>query len=1126
MAHPVTEDSESNGEENITPGNGSDDSKAVLDSPPSGTDPESSYVTSPSGSLSTFGDSAVACEVPSCESDLRSSSMQHCPKMEVDFKRYGEEPENLTAHISRTQKYPHSNGGFGNIWKCILKNSFLRNGTQVSPQDVAVKSLIVQSRRPEDIQELIKKLRQEVFVWQKLEHSHILPLYGIADDFDVLPALVCPWMKNGSLSEYLDTMWCEQQPPPKMHILFLLVCSITIHGKSVHSKNIIHGDLMPPNVLIDENGDARLADFDQAQFVALLQKSYRLILTVPTNVLSGRIPYFDMKAEPRVIVAKSKGILPTRPPSPVIADDHWYYIEQCWSTQIERRPSVDHVLDYIKGEHDKFKQVPLTSHNLKLRDIDGNFIMTSGSVFNLQRFESHRLIPPLAVLSDDESSQDVTLPAIPELTNPDFLDVLLPVSEDASPLEMITEISPPQPNAMMDALRSTAHHKLTENYSPAFSSTLSATLDAFNGIRPGVSGSVVDDYLFKAWAEDPALTLRIIWSLRSIHDGKGDKELFYMAFGWLFQYHPRTALSNLHLLVEPVCTRLRPVKGKSTKKRVNMSHGYWKDLLNILALATVDELHPAPDQFSFLHNYTPRNSRPKFKSNAEQEAWSRERRVQTYGLNHARIVEKLRQPKYRALYIAVSRLFADRLVKDVSILHELASLPADAEQKDRWAPSPGGSHDRVTNITSAICILLHHAQITSCLAHKIPVTLSPSPLELHVLRSFLRRHILSPSRRLKSLPEPLMSANRWSEIVYSRVSSVCMDNNKEHFFNHDPDRFVSYLTDVESGKKHISGATLLPHELVMQAAACLCHSLVKRKGSLKDAIEEHKRKLAETQARVVEAQWATLLERLREAGELDSCIAVCDVSGSMGSVKYSYGGSRRSFVDPIWPAISLSLILARLAKPPFKDAFITFSENPQMVVLDPEGTVSLGETVMKMSTSQWTMNTNFNAVFLDLLLPLAKKHAVPQDQMIKRIFVFTDMQFDASQQNTPPYDSDDFLVTTPNAAEWETNHDVIEKAYKEAGYEMPEIVYWNLSTAESYPGITAPVTADRKGVALLNGYSPSLLKVFMPGAEEEEEWENVVQDGEEATVTKMPTPVEFMTMALGRKSFDGLVVID
>ncbi|KAG1762186.1 hypothetical protein EDD22DRAFT_892930 [Suillus occidentalis] len=742
------------------------------------------------------------------------------------------------------------------------------------------------------------------------------------------------------------------------------------------------------------------------------------------------------------------------------------------------------------------------------------------------------------------SSQNVTLPAIPELTNPNFLDVLLPVSEDDSWIR-ITENTPAHSNAMMDALRSTAHRKLTENYSPAFSSTLSATLDAFNGIRPGVSGSSVDAYLFQAWAEDPALTLRIIWSLRIIHDGKGDKELFYMAFGWLFENHPRTALSNLYLLVEPVCTRLQPVKGKDTKKRVKMSHGYWKDLLNILALATVGELHPAPARSTFLHNYGPCNSRPKFKSNAEQEAWSREKRVQTHGVNHARIVEKLRQPKYRALYVAVSRLFADRLVRDVSILDALASLPADAKQKDRvslifslslatkWAPSPGGSHDRVTNITSAICILLHHAQVTSSLAHKIPVALSPSALELHVLRSFLRCHILSPSRRLKSLPEPLMSANRWSEIVYSRVSSVCMDKNKDHFFNHDPGRFVSYLTDVESGKKQISGATLLPHELIMQAVACVPSSSVQTTVPLYNAIEEHKRKLVETQVRVAEAQWATLLERLREAGELDNCIAVCDVSGSMGYIdSYGYVKSHRSSVSPIWPAISLSLVLARLAKPPFKDAFITFSADPKMVVLDPEGTVSLGETVMKMSQSEWGMNTNFNAVFLDLLLPLAKKHAVPQDQMIQRIFVFTDMQFDVSQETAPNATAWgtnlDVIEKAPNAAEWDTNHDVIEKAYKEAGYEMPEIVYWNLSTADRYSGITAPVTGERKGVALLTGYSPSLLKVFM-GGEEEEDWEEVVQDGEEVTqvkAKKMFTPVEFMQMALGRKSFDGLVVVD
>ncbi|KAG1736398.1 uncharacterized protein EDB91DRAFT_1224725 [Suillus paluster] len=756
---------------------------------------------------------------------------------------------------------------------------------------------------------------------------------------------------------------------------------------------------------------------------------------------------------------------------------------------------------------------------------------------------STTMAAPLAAAS----SQNVTLPAIPELTDPNFLDVLLPVAERAKPIK-IAETSPAHPNAMMDALRSTAHQKLTENASPAFSSTLSTTLDAFQGIRPGVSGSSIDDYLSKAWAEDPALTLRIIWSLRSIHDGKADKELFYMAFGWLFEKHPRTALSNLYLLVEPVCTRSRPVKGKDFKKRVNMSHGYWKDLLNILALATVDELHPAPvrnSRTSFLHNYTLHNSRPKFESNAEQEAWSKAQRVQALGVNHARIAEKLQQPKYRALYVTVSRLFAERLVQDVSILQGLASLPADARDKDRvslicslslatkWAPSPGGSHDRVTNITSAICILLHHAQITS--SHRIQAERSPAitarePQRLHVLRSFLRRHILTPSCCLKSLPEPLMSANRWSEIIYSRISSVCMDQNKGHFFDHDPDRFVSYLTDVESGTKQISGAMLLPHNLVMQAMESV-HAVPVKEGTLQAALQRHKLKLAETRAHVVEAQWATLLERLCEAGELDNCIAICDVSGSMGSVHHDYSTSRMSDVSPIWPAISLSLILARLAKPPFNDAFITFSANPQMVVLDPEGTVSLGKMVKKMASSQWNMNTDFNTVFLNLLLPLAKEHTVPQDQMIKCIFVFTNMQFDESWR-VEQYYSRDSDGTTLNAAEWETNHDVIEKAYKEAGYEMPQIVYWDLSSAELFLSHcnTAPVTGDRKGVAPLNGFLPSLLKVFMGELEEEEdEWEAVNEDGEKEKLRNFEeefNPMEIMKKVLGRKSFDGLVVVD
>ncbi|SRR6266403_3453438 len=123
------------------------------------------------------------------------------------------------------------------------------------------------------------------------------------------------------------------------------------------------------------------------------------------------------------------------------------------------------------------------------------------------------------------SSQIVIVPHIPELFDPNFLDVLLPprpaLGTDTNVGAFVSK------NAFMDALKSVTQHKFTENGAPAFSSTLSSTLDAFQSLSVHMQTPTIDDVLARAWAEDPALTLKIIWNARSIHDGKGDKELFY-----------------------------------------------------------------------------------------------------------------------------------------------------------------------------------------------------------------------------------------------------------------------------------------------------------------------------------------------------------------------------------------------------------------------------------------------------------------------------------------------------------------------------------------------------------------------------------------------------------------------
>lgn len=471
----------------------------------------------------------------------------------------------------------------------------------------------------------------------------------------------------------------------------------------------------------------------------------------------------------------------------------------------------------------------------------------------------------------------------------------------------------------------------------------------------------------------------------------------------------------------------------------------------------------------------------------------------------------------------------DQLIKDLQVFHELGRLPPNEDRipllkkislAGKWAPTPGASHDRVTNISSAISLLLNHTRSSiaqpfpNAVANFDPTQSLTDPVirdGYTVLRSYFGRWILAPLRSITLVPEPLMSAKRWDLIRYNRVASLCMKRNTELFFKHDPDRFQQYLIDVESGKKKISGATLLPHQIVIEVFQHTL-GLSSVENSKYPKVQEMKKQLAETQLRVLEAQWKSLVERLKESGALENSIAICDVSGSMGHLTDTHTRSRQATHNPppIAPAIALSLILAQLAKPPFNNGFITFSSNPQFVTLDPSN--SLDQTIISMQNASWGMNTDFNAVFLKLLLPLAVKNNIPKEEMIKQLFVFSDMQFDSARTDA---------YQTNQSESWKTNHDEIVQAYEKAGYEVPRIIYWDLA---GYG--TSEVTAEREGVALMNGFSPSMLKVFMGEDDEMNgDWEKVGKTKKEEDEEKF-NPVNVMKRAVMKPSFDGLIVLD
>lgn len=74
-----------------------------------------------------------------------------------------------------------------------------------------------------------------------------------------------------------------------------------------------------------------------------------------------------------------------------------------------------------------------------------------------------------------------------------------------------------------------------------------------------------------------------------------------------------------------------------------------------------------------------------------------------------------------------------------------------------------------------------------------------------------------------------------------------------------------------------------------------------------------------------------------------------------------------------FPAVALGIVLATLAQPPFNNMFITFSATPELLTIVPGGLVDQARWMVR---TDWGMNTDYEAVFLKLILPVAVKNNV------------------------------------------------------------------------------------------------------------------------------------------------------
>jgi len=208
-------------------------------------------------------------------------------------------------------------------------------------------------------------------------------------------------------------------------------------------------------------------------------------------------------------------------------------------------------------------------------------------------------------------------------------------------------------------------------------------------------------------------------------------------------------------------------------------------------------------------------------------------------------------------------------------------------------------------------------------------------------------------------------------------------------------------------------------------------------------------------ARGADAQWNALPNYMVNSKEM--LIPVVDVSGSMSCPA---GGSKSVTCMDI--SVSLGLYISERNEGPFKDAFVTFSDAPQLQYLKGK----LSERYRQLQSSAWGMSTNLEAVFR-LILTKAKESKVSQDEMPTMVLILSDMEFNSATGGG--YRS---------SSNWNpTAQEMIEKMYSDAGYQMPKVVYWNLNSRND----NFPVKFDKQGTALVSGFSPALLTNLLAG---------------------------------------------
>lgn len=331
------------------------------------------------------------------------------------------------------------------------------------------------------------------------------------------------------------------------------------------------------------------------------------------------------------------------------------------------------------------------------------------------------------------------------------------------------------------------------------------------------------------------------------------------------------------------------------------------------------------------------------------------------------------------------------------------------------------------------------------------------------------RKMLSSLNRdgIKTVTETFMCSNRFSEIDFTKVASLCLNRNKKAFMNEtmrgSGQRSMEYdrikARENLINVKTVHGGQLFPHDLVKP----IVYDAWSRQSETSiEPVDEN--------VKLLDKQWKDVCEKTFDYTNdaFSNTLVMVDTSGSMTSNNFL----------PISVAIAMGIIVSENCGNCFKDMVMTFHSQPELVSLKSAN--SFYEKVNMVLNIPWGYNTNLFVAF-EKVVEISLKYNV---DTLPNLMIVSDMQFDEACHATTDvmYEQIQKYISSVSA----THSLECVKNWK-----MPKIIFWNVNARTR----GFPVKSNTTNTILVSGFSPSLLKnVFSENYNKEETPEQVVRN--------------------------------